>query len=135
MPVVKNRFKNPADNSTYTWQINHNEEAERGVESQYGWSSSTGGAALPQYGGLKAQVWTLRGTILHRAQHDAFKSWAAIAKDHTIYFRDFDNVEYEVAIVNYAPTRVRVEHNRMDPTMPHNIYRYELQLLVYGVVA
>lgn len=131
---MQNRFKDPADASTYTWHVNHREEEKR-LESQYTWSSSTGGSPLPQFGGRKPEVWTMRGTILHRAQHDAFETWLALGDEHTIYFRDCDGVEFEAMILSYAPQKI-AGLNKNDPVnMPRFYYRYELQLLVLGEVA
>lgn len=136
--MAKNRFKNPADGSTYDWHINQawDGEDDSGVESTYTWASSTGGAALPQFGGLKATIKTLKGTILHLAQHEAFLAWAAIAQNHTIYFRDVDGDEWEVMILKYLPRRQGVARNIMDfANMPYYIYRYELTMVFLGAVA
>lgn len=131
---MKNRFLNPANGDTYTWHVNHRDQDTR-LESQYSWSSSTGGSPLPQFGGKKAEVWALRGTILHKAQHEAFLTWLALSEAHTLHFRDCDGTSYEISILAYNPTRVAVSRNPQDPTMPLYIYRYELQLLVHGLAA
>lgn len=137
MAAVKNRFLNPANGAVYTWHINHGWDGEErsGVELPVTWSASTGGAPLPQYGEQQPQTLTLKGTILHRAQHEAFQVWATVSQSQSIYFRDFDMTEFEVVINRYQWTRVGVSSNPADPTMPLNIYRYEMLLTVLGWVA
>lgn len=129
---MKNRFLNPATGDDYTWHINHRDQDTR-LESSYAWSSTTGGAPQPQFGGKKAEVWNLRGTILHKEQHTEFEAWLALSGDHTIHFRDCDGTSYEVSVIAYNPTRVAVARNPQDPAnMPLYIYRYEMQLLIHG---
>lgn len=136
MAAVKNVFTDPATGDDYTWHINHGWEGDErsGVENAMSWQSSTGGVPVPQFGESRPETWNLRGTILHRAQHEAFLTWAALSRDQTIYFKDFDTVEYEVKIQKYSWQRVGCSRNLSDPDMPFNIYRYELELLVLGLV-
>lgn len=135
--MAKNRFKDPANGDTYDWHINQGWDGEEDVNDYaFSWASTTGGAALPQFGGAKAQIKTLRGTILHLAQHTEFLAWAALSQEHTIYFRDVDGNEFEVVILAYRPRRIGVLKNWSDPVnMPQYIYRYEMQLLMMGEVA
>lgn len=132
--TVKNRFLDPDTGDTYTWAINEGWDGHdtTGIDNASTWSATTGGSAIPQFGESQPERVTLRGTILHEAQHQAFLDWAALSALHSIYFRDFTNVEKEVVIVRYKPTRVGVGRNTSDPSIPHHIYRYELEFLVLG---
>lgn len=133
--TVKNRFLDPETGDDYTWHINHGWDGDdnQGIENSVTWTSTTAGVQIPQFGSARPQIWTLRGTILHRAQHEAFLGWAALASDRSIYFRDFDSVEYEVFIQKYSWQRVGVSRNLSDDTMQFNIFRYTLELVVYGL--
>lgn len=136
MAVVKNRFLNPATGNVYTWHINHWDGDERsGMQLPVSWASSTDGTPLPQYGEQQPQTWTLRGRILHRAQHEAFQLWAFLSQSQTIYFRDFDMSEYEVVIQNYKWQRVPCVHNGSDPTMPFHTFHYDLELAVLAFLS
>lgn len=129
---MKNRFLDPATGDTYTWHINHRDQDTR-VESAFTWASTTGGIPLPQFGGAKPETWTLVGTILHKAQHTEFLEWFALGNSHTIHFRDCDGTSYEVTLLSYNHKRVAVGRNPQDlANMPLYIYRYELQMLVFG---
>lgn len=132
MAVVKNRFRNPVNDDTYTWHINHGWGGEQrsGGELALSFATTTAGNPIPQYGELQPESWTLSGTILHRAQHEEFVEWAALCATQTIYFRDFDNAEYEVVITAYRPKREGVMRNSNDASMPYHIFRYELTMTI-----
>lgn len=134
--TVKNVFTDPVTGDGYTWHHNHGWDGDErnGVQNAATWSAATGGTMLPQFGEAQADLWTLRGTILRRAQHEAFLTWAAISREQTIYFTDFDEVTYEVVIQHYSWQRVGVGRNPQDADMSYNIFRYTLELLVLGVI-
>lgn len=136
MAVVKNRFMNPVNGDIYTWHINHGWDGDEnsGLESPVTWSVTTAGNPVPQFGEIQPSKMTLKGTILHRAQHEAMQIWTALSRLQTIYFRDFDMVEYEVVVASFSWTRQGVVKNPSDPTMPYHIIRYEMVLNVLGVV-
>lgn len=132
--MSQNEFKNPETGDTYTWHINHREEEKR-LESPFSASTLSGGGVLPQFGGSKAEVWTLRGTILRKSQHDAFEAWLALSTAHTIYYTDCDGVEFEVMILSYAPRKVAGVNNNDPDNMPSYYYTYELTMLNFGATA
>lgn len=136
MAVVKNRFLDPANGNEYTWHINHGWDGDEnsGLQLPVSWATSTGGAPVPQYGEIQPSTMTLRGTILHRAQHEAMQIWTALSANQTIYFRDFDNIEYEVVIQKFSWSRQGCMRNPSDPTMPFHTIKYELEMSILGVV-
>lgn len=134
--TVKNLFTDPDTGATYTWHLNHgwDGDSNSGAENPLTWQTTTMGTPLPQFGERQPQTWTISGTILHREQHEAFLEWAEIGKDHTIFFKDFDSVEYEVFVQKYSWQRVGVSKNPQDPDMPYNIFRYSFEFLILGIV-
>lgn len=134
---VRNRFTNPSNGSFYDWQVNHSEEQEFGKRR-----SIDHGALTDTVGVVRQQaddsplILQLKGTIFHKAQFEQFKSWFALSRTQTIYYRDFAGDEYEVIITAFLPVRERTIKNPRDfAHAPYWFWKYDLEMEVITIRA
>lgn len=121
----------------YDWPINHSDEDDFGRQRNVEMTASTGGQRLVmQQGDPEPLILRLRGTILTFAQHEMMWAWWVWSTYRTVEFHDFDGNQYEVQILAYKPTRVRVADNPRDrENAPHHIWRYSIEMLVVNVLS
>jgi hypothetical protein len=134
---MRDRFTNPATGTFYDWPLNHDEEDESGKARNITRTAPTGSVGLiKQQGDDGPLLLHLKGKILKRAQLAAFWSWFELSRTQTIYFRDFDNQQYEVQITSFAPQR----HRKLSFPSPGNdpsthYWTYSMELEVYRVIS
>jgi hypothetical protein len=135
---MRNRFTDPAAVvAAYDWPINHNEEEESGKARNITRTAPTGNVGLvKQQGDDGPFILKLKGHIKTRAQYAAFWQWYQLCRTQTIYFRDFDNQQYEVQITSFLPTRLR-RHSYPGPGLdPYDHYwTYTMELEVYRFIS
>jgi hypothetical protein len=136
---MRNRFTDPASVvAAYDWPINHNEEEESGKVRNVTHTAPTANnvGLVKQQGDDSPFVLKLKGHIKTRAQYAAFWQWFQLCRTQTIYFRDFDNQQYEVQITSFLPTRSR-RHSYPAPGLdPHDHYwTYTMELEVYRFIS
>lgn len=136
--MPRNRFTNPADSTYYDWTVNHTEEDESGSKQRaITRTSNTGNVGLvKQQGEDGPTILRYTGTILDRSQLAAFWAWFKLCKTQTIYFKDFDNQQYEVQITAFQPKRHRrMTSVRRDASMPQHYWTYTIELEVYRFIS
>lgn len=133
--MARNRFVNPANGAVYNWQINHTEEDQQGKTRNITRTATTAGIGVIRQQGDDGQlILKLSGTILHRAQYQAFWQWYQLCNTQTIYFYDFDDQGYEVQITSFQYARKRTLRNPRDPSAAHHYWTYTMELEVYKVL-
>ncbi len=130
--MAQNRFTDPFTGNQYLWAKNHSEEEESGKARSIERTANTGNVgAVRQQGDAGSYTLRLKGTALLRSQIQAFWSYYALSDFQTIYFRDFDNQEYEVQITNLLTQRHRTIRNPREPTAKH-YWTYTIEMEVYA---
>jgi hypothetical protein len=137
MARVPNQFVDPATNETYNWPINHSSEDSMGKKRNIRHSAPTMNTGLNrQQGAPDPMVMRWKGTILTRAQHQAFLYWFEKCETQTIHVVDFHGNRAEIIITNYDPTRRPVLMNRRDPVnAPNVVWDYTLEMEVVSFIA
>lgn len=122
----------PGGLGTYEFQVGHSDEDEFGNGRAIAVTSNTlGEVAVRQQGDEEPMVLTLRGTILHRNQHEVFVMFYRKSAVNTIIFRDFYGEEFEGVIQSYKSQRKRTLRNPRDPSISRHYYTY---VIVFHVV-
>ncbi len=137
MPRTPNVFTNPATGETYQWPINHASENAAGKKRNITYSAPTDqNGLLPQQGDDDPLVLSWTGTMLTKAQHDAFWQWYALSRTQTIYISDFAGNTWEVTITNFQPQRRAVARNPRDPlNAPTWVYDYTIEMAVVSIIS
>lgn len=141
MPHVdlRNRFINPADDSDYVWEINHDEEEEFGRRANFELSAPTGNGTdfVRQEGQQDPLGFKLSGTILTQTQYNAFWFFYTLSRVQTIYFEDVSGAMFEVTITSFLPKRVRAAKNPRGGTgvVSHYTWSYTLEMQVINVIS
>jgi hypothetical protein len=137
MARVANKFIDPKTGETYSWPINHSSEESMGQKRNIKHSAPTMNTGLNrQQGAPDPMLIRWKGTILTRAQNQAFLQWYAKCDNQTIHVEDFHGNRFEVIIVNYDPTRRPVMMNRHDPVnAPNVIWDYAMEMEVVSIVS
>jgi hypothetical protein len=135
--MARDTFINPANGFTYEWHVNHTDEESTEKTRTITRVGNTGlVGVVRQQGDDSPYIMRWTGTILHRAQLQAFWFWWAVSKGQTIHLLDFDGQRYEVQITSFQPKRVRkLSYFSKDPSMPHHYYTYTIEFEVYSFVA
>lgn len=137
MARVPNVFTDPATGNTYSWPLNHDTEDQTGKKRNVSHSAPTNAIGLNrQSSDSSPLILTWKGKILQQSQLTAMLSWWQICESRSIYIQDFEGNKYEVIIVDFEATRVRMALNRRDLVkMPQHIYEYTLQMEVLAILA
>lgn len=132
MTYVRNRFTDPANVvAQYVWAINHKEEDGAAFQRQLERTTTTDGVGfVRQQGSASPQIRRYKGTILAQAQYDAMKSYYDLCETQTIYFRDFQDGEFEVLITLFNPVRKYTIQNPRDPSIPFHYWTYDIEMEV-----
>jgi hypothetical protein len=137
MARTPNQFIDPRTSETYDWPINHHTEESMGKKRNIRHSAPTMLTGLNRQQGAPDPLilrWT--GTILTRAQHQAFLAWYTKCDTQTIHVVDFHGNRFEVIITNYDPKRRSVLMNRHDPVnAPNVVWDYTIEMEVVTVVS
>lgn len=134
--MSRNVFSDPSgDLDSYSWAINHSEEAGPELTIPLDHTANTAGTGLVrQQGDPQPLALTLRGTILTQAQYVEFLRWFEASTRHTIYFEDCAENEYEVIMRRFTAPRTRVASNPRGTGADRlHIWRYEMELEIVTV--
>lgn len=137
MARVANRFIDNATSETYDWPLNHHTEESMGRKRNITHSSPTAHTGLNRQQGANDPMnlrW--KGTILTRAQLQAFNVWWEKCETRTIDIIDFHGNHFEVIITNFDPTRRPVLMNRHDPVnAPNVVWDYTIEMEIVTIKA
>lgn len=136
MAYVRNRFRDPAAVlATYSWTINHNEEDGADFRRNIERTATTDGVNfVRQQSNAGPRTFRFKGTLLTQEQYNAMKSYYDLCETQTIYFRDFQDDEYEVVITLFNPVRKRTSKNPRDASISLHYWTYDIELEVIGEV-
>lgn len=134
MSYVRARFRDPAAIlSDYVWQVMWDEEEGEELTRNLERTAVTGGVGVVrQQGEPTPGLFRFSGTILHKAQYDAFKAYFAACETRTVFFRDFDDTEYEVFITKFNPKRRRTLKNPRDASIALHFWEFEIEMEKVG---
>lgn len=135
MAYGRNTFLDPRTGHSYTWQINHTEEEEGGVDRPTEVLGRTDGGYIVQQGAGGPLRLRMTGTILHQHQFDEFKNFVALCRTQTIHFTDFAGDSYEVVVTSWKPVRKRTLRNPRDSAIRLHYWTYTMELQVVRVIA
>lgn len=107
MPVVRWRFDDPVDLTSYTFAINPNEGGSPGFQKnfQYMTTAAEDGQTLVFEGRDQVQRIQFSGTLFTEAEHDAFVTW--FNKRYQVQITDDLGREFSIVIESFIPKRVR----------------------------
>lgn len=136
MARLANNFYDPYTGETYVWPINHETEEGFGRQRNITTEANTANIGLVRIQGAKQPMkLSLAGTILTRAQRDAFWDWFNRCETRTIYFTDIEGSTFEVIVTNFNPLRRAALVNRQDEAnAPRWYWTYTMEMDVLRVV-
>lgn len=140
MPHVanRNRFINPADDSDYVWEVNHDTEEQFGRQVAIDYAAPTADRTdfVRQEGQQEPLTFRLSGTILTQTQYNALWFFYTLSRAHTIMFEDFTGAMFEVIVTSFQPIRKRVARNPRGGTdAPYHIWTYSITMDVVTFVS
>lgn len=113
--------------STYSFDINHNEEQGSGQTRNVTHTAPTSGVGfVRQQGDKTPDTFKLGGTILRQSQLDAMQSYFEACDNRTVFFTDVDGTEFEVLVTVFDVTRTR-GHNARGGLAYYWKYRLEME--------
>ncbi len=134
MPRTACTFFNPVTNVTYAWPVNYLEQdgPARAKSVTYDAKASSLGNIGTEGDDGPLEI-NLSGTILNRSQLITFYEYYGLA--NSFRYTDEDGGQYEVTMVSFEPTKVRVRWNPRDVTMRMHKYTYKMKMRVLRIIA
>lgn len=133
----RNVLIDPATNTGYAWDINHEAELAFGKERKVERTARTGFVGLVrQQGDDGPLLMQLTGKIFKKDQYNSMWHFYKLCESQTVHFRDFNGQLYEVLFDHFTPIRVRVGKNHRDfANAPYWRWDYTLEFDVVTIIS